>query len=235
MDGAKALEYWASRLAENNVGPVTAARIAGRDALRLEDPEGQRLLLVDDGGAPVQGEPWEGAGVPAPVAIRGFYSVTLSVPSLPRAHRVLGEVLGFRAPARQAAAGEPTVYSTGSGGPGRELWVVEEPTAGRARLGAGGVHHVAFRVADAREQEEWRSRIVAAGLDVSPFIDRFYFRSIYFRISNGILFEIATDGPGFAADEAAESLGQRLALPPFLEPQRERIEAGLKPIVATRN
>jgi len=120
---------------------------------------------------------------------------------------------------------------TGEGGPGRELWVVVEPDKPVARLGAGGVHHVAFRVADEAEQGYWHERVTRSGLRASPFIDRYYFRSIYFRISNGILFEIATDGPGFTADEDLDRLGERLALPPFLEPQRQEIEAGLKPIV----
>jgi glyoxalase family protein len=99
-----------------------------------------------------------------------------------------------------------------------------------ARLGAGGVHHIAFRVKDDDEQIAWRQRLTQARLPVSQFIDRFYFHSIYFRISNGILFEIATDGPGFAADEDPAHLGERLALPPFLEPHRAQIEAGLKPV-----
>ncbi len=107
---------------------------------------------------------------------------------------------------------------------------MEEPDEGLARLGAGGVHHVAFRVADEEEQAYWRQRISDVRLPVSNFIDRYYFKSIYFRISNGILFEIATDGPGFTADEPLESLGEQLALPPFLEPRRAQIEAGLKPI-----
>jgi glyoxalase family protein len=111
--------------------------------------------------------------------------------------------------------------------------VVEEPDKPVARLGAGGVHHVAFRVTDDAQHQGWREWISQSGLRVTPIIDRYYFRSIYFRISNGILFEIATDGPGFAADEDPDKLGQRLALPPFLESQRERIEAGLKPLNVT--
>ena len=125
-------------------------------------------------------------------------------------------------------------WSAGSwGGPGRELWVVEEPGQGIAWLGAGGVHHVAFRVANDDEQRDWRERITSRGLQVSPYIDRFYFHSIYFRISNGLLFEIATDGPGFTVDEEPDTLGEKLVLPPFLEPQRTQIEAGLKPIVVS--
>src|SRR5690606_15441241 len=123
------------------------------------------------------------------------------------------------------------IFAMDDGGAGKEVHVIEQPNLRFAYLGAGGVHHVAFRVKDDDEQRQWRQRLVSARVGVSDFIDRFYFRSIYFRISNGILFEIATDGPGFAADEPLESLGEKLALPPFLEPHRARIEAGLKPIV----
>ncbi len=235
VNGAGALEYWARRLADRGITVQGPERTAGRDALRFEDPEGQRLLLVDDGGARFEGEVWERSGVPAEHAIRGFHAVALSVPALARVDRLLTEALGFRAASTPAGPGGLVVYETAAGGPGRELWVAEETDARIARLGAGGVHHVAFRVADAEQQRQWRERVAGAGLDVSPVIDRFYFRSIYFRISDGILFEIATDGPGFAADEEPERLGEKLALPPFLEPRRREIEAGLKPIVVQRS
>lgn len=201
--------------------------------LRLEDPEGQRLLLVDDGGAAYEGEAWTGSDVPVDYALRGFYAVLLSVPRLESLDSILTRVLAYRQ-ARHAAypgSGTAAIYETGEGGPGRELWVLEEPDKPIARMGAGGVHHVAFRVADKDAQREWHERIRGAGLGISGIIDRFYFQSIYFRVSNGILFEIATDGPGFAADEDPDHLGERLALPPFLEPHRAEIEAGLKPIV----
>jgi glyoxalase family protein len=103
---------------------------------------------------------------------------------------------------------------------------------GRARLGAGGTHHVAFRVPDFEAQKQWHSHLSQVGMPVSNLIDRFWFRSIYFRVSNGILFEIATDGPGFAVDELPEKLGEKLILPPFLEGRRQEIEAGLVPIAA---
>jgi glyoxalase family protein len=99
-----------------------------------------------------------------------------------------------------------------------------------AEPGRGGVHHVAFRVPDDEQHRRWQRRIAAAGIGVTPVIDRYYFRSLYFREPGGILFEIATDGPGFATDEDAAHLGERLALPPFLEPHRARIEAGLRPL-----
>ncbi len=116
------------------------------------------------------------------------------------------------------------------GGAGKELHVYEQPKLGRARLGHGGVHHVAFRLRDEQEQAYWLDRLSGFGVPNSGEVDRFYFKSLYFRISGGILFELATDGPGFHADEPLESLGERLALPPFLEPRRAQIEAGLKPL-----
>jgi glyoxalase family protein len=235
VSGREALEYWSARLAEHGIAHPGIESIDGRAALRFDDFEGQRLMLVDDGGAAFEGEVWEGSEVPAAYAIRGFYASMLSVSALNRIDPLLTQVLGLRRGRRvQHPAGmEVAVYEFGEGGPGRELWIAEQPELPAARLGAGGVHHVAFRVANDEEHLYWRERVAQAGLRVTPQIDRFYFRSIYFRISPGILFEIATDGPGFAADEDPDRLGEKLALPPFLEPQREQIEAGLKPIVVT--
>jgi glyoxalase family protein len=232
VNGRAALEYWLARLAEHGVEHSDIETFAGRDVIRFEDPEGQRLMLVDDEGAAFEGEIWTGAGVPEDYALRGFYAVMLSIPRLDWIDPILTDVLAYRQKqVAQYPDGRPVlIYETGDGGPGREMWVVEEPTLAQARMGAGGVHHVAFRVADQTQQQAWRDRIARAGLGITPVIDRFYFQSIYFRVSNGILFEIATDGPGFAADEDPDHLGETLALPPFLEPQREQIEAGLTPI-----
>ena len=108
--------------------------------------------------------------------------------------------------------------------------MIEQPNQPYGQLGIGGVHHIAFRTPNGEEQTAWLKRIHSFGLQTSGLVDRFYFQSLYFRIPSGILFEIATDGPGFATDEPAEHLGERLALPPFLEPHRARIEAGLNPI-----
>ena len=123
-----------------------------------------------------------------------------------------------------------TLFETGPGGPGTELRVAVRPDLRPARQGRGGVHHVAFRTPDDEQHQAWQRRIAAAGLNVTPVIDRFYFKSIYFREPGGVLFEIATDGPGFATDEDPAHLGERLALPPFLEPYRAQIEAGLRPL-----
>jgi len=231
VSGAAALDYWAERLATHGVAPERAT-VSNRAALRFDDPEGQRLMLVDDGGAPFEGEPWDQADVPAEHAIRGFYAVLLSVPRLALLGPLLTIALEFSEAGRyEAPGGAPvTVFAMDGGGPGKEVHVVEERDGRPGRLGAGGVHHVAFRVADDAEQLAWRQKIAAAGVGITEQIDRFYFKSLYFRVSNGILFEIATDGPGFASDEDLATLGERLSLPPFLEPHRARIEAGLKPL-----
>jgi glyoxalase family protein len=232
VNGRAALDYWAARFDELGVKREEIAPFAGRDILRFEDPEGQRLTLVDDQGAPFEGEVWLGAGIPEAHAIRGFFGAALSTPSFAQLAPILMQVLGWEEVNRltNADGEQVAIFAMDGGGPGKEVHVVEQPDARIARLGAGGVHHAAFRVQDDDEQHSWRQRLVSAGLGVSQFIDRFYFHSIYFRISNGILFEIATDGPGFGADEPLETLGEKLALPPFLEPHRAQIEAGLKPI-----
>jgi glyoxalase family protein len=129
-----------------------------------------------------------------------------------------------------AANGQAQVFAMGAGGPAAELHGVEARDLPLARQGAGGVHHVAFRTPDEAQYHAWTQRLNELGIPNSGEIDRFYFRSLYFREPNGILFEIATDGPGFATDEPMETLGERLALPPFLEPRRKEIEAGLKPL-----
>jgi len=234
VNGRESLNYWLERFDGSGIEHHGLETFAGRDILRFADPEGQRLALVDDGGADYEGEIWDGTDVPVEYAIRGFFAVMLSVPRLAAIEPILIQLLQFSESSRSVypGSGETVIFTMDSGGPGRELWVMEEPGTAIARLGAGGVHHVAFRVTDQEEQRYWHQRIRDVRLPVSDTIDRYYFKSIYFRISNGILFEIATDGPGFAADEPIESLGERLALPPFLEPQRAQIEAALKPIVS---
>jgi len=237
VNGRAALDYWAGRFQAMGVSADDLDRFNGRDVLRFEDPEGQRLTLVDDGGAPTEIEVWPGAPgaeVPAEFAIRGFHAVSLSVPRLDRVEPILTRVLNFteswRGPSPDNPAEELIVYSMDGGGPGKEVYVTVQPDAPRAWLGRGGVHHVAFRLRDDAEQAAWSSALLQAGVRHSGVIDRFWFKSLYFRISNGILFELATDGPGFAVDEDPAHLGEALVLPPFLEARRASIEAGLRPI-----
>lgn len=237
VNGQAALDYWVMRLDENHVKHQPIESFNGRSILRFEDPEGQRLTLVDDGGAPFEAQVWDGAGVPSEYALHGFYAVQLSIPILGQLDHILREILGFevvnRLPSLDNPKEEVVIYAMDDGGPGKEVQVIVQPTLERAFLGSGGVHHVAFRVKDNVEKDAWGDVLNPRGLRNSGHVDRYYFQSLYFRVSGGILFELATDGPGFATDENLETLGERLALPPFLEPQREQIERNLKPLDTT--
>jgi glyoxalase family protein len=169
--------------------------------------------------------------VPADYFLRGLDGVTLTVRRLTPTVEVLTEVLGMRqARAYERDGRQIVVFTMGAGGPGTEVHLLERPDLPQTRVGTGGVHHVAFRTPNDAEQRNWLTHIRSAGLMTSDLVDRYYFRSLYFREPNGILFEIATDGPGFATDEDPAHLGERLALPPFLEPHRQQIEAGLRPL-----
>ncbi|KQT80711.1 ring-cleaving dioxygenase [Methylobacterium sp. Leaf466] len=227
--GPGAIAWWHDRLSRNG-GTVGAPReVDGRLTLAFEDPEGQRLALVDDGGAG-EAHPWSRSPVPAEHQIRGLGPVTLSLADAARTGAVLVEVLGMRRErSYDLPEGEVSVYAMGEGGPAAELHLLSEPGRAPARQGAGGVHHVAFRIPDA-DYGAWADRLQQRRMPSSGPIDRYYFRSLYFREPGGVLFEIATDGPGFTADEPLDTLGERLALPPFLEPRRAQIEAGLKPL-----
>jgi glyoxalase family protein len=230
--GLEALTWWSQHLRE--VG-VTAGELVERDGrltLDLEDPEGQRLALVDDGGA---GEafPWERSPVPAPFQIRGLGPIMLSVPNLKPTDAVLQQAMQMRPvrtyPHPENEANTVHVYAMGQGGPAAELHVAVQPELPQAQPGAGGVHHVAFRTAD-DAYDAWADRLNQLRIPNSGKVDRYWFRSLYFREPNGILFEIASDGPGFAVDEDEATLGEKVVLAPFLEPQRASIVANLKPI-----
>jgi len=229
--GEAALDYWLARFDAEGVRHGAVAERSGRPVLSFLDPEGQRLELVGDGGAR-GGEAWAASPVPAEHQVKGLHGVTLTSLNPQATADLLTGGMGFRVTGKRELpeGGEEHFMEVGPGGPGTELIVSVPTQVGRALQGRGGVHHVAFRVADAETQEAWRSKIEDLGLRPTPVIDRFYFKSIYFREPGGSLFEIATDGPGFAADEPVEHLGEGLALPPFLEPDRERIVAGLVPL-----
>jgi glyoxalase family protein len=237
VPGRAALEWWAQRLDELGVPHAPIVERGGRASIALTDAENQRLVLVDDGGSG-GGTPWAGSPVPTEMGIRGLDSMTLGVRELGPTAYVLTEVMGFRQRDEYLTPGDQgrrvLVFEVGPGGPGTELHVEERTDLPPARLGAGGVHHIAFRTPNDDEHAAWQRRLASAGVRVTPVIDRFYFKSIYFREPGGILFEIATDGPGFATDEDPAHLGERLSLPPFLEQHRAKIEAGLKPIEVRR-
>ena len=231
-----ALEYWKQRLDQFNVAHEEIQERGGRLTLGFKDPEGQRLILVSDESnqGVAGGTPWVKSSVPHDYAILGLGPVTLTVPDGGPTVVVLTELMGFRRKGQYPSqiAGQPdvVVFETGEGGTGAEIHVEERNDLPQERLGRGGVHHVAFRVEDEEELRAWITRINGVKFPNSGFVDRFYFRSLYFREPNGILFEIATDGPGFDTDEHMDHLGESLALPPFLESKRQQIEAGLKPL-----
>jgi glyoxalase family protein len=234
VHGARTMAWWEAYLAEHGVKHAGVGERDGRATLDFDDPEGQRLALVEDAGAGDAPVPWLESPVPLEHQIRGLGPILLSVPSLTGTEQILTQVMQLRAvreytdPMLGAAAVH--VYEMGSGGAHAELHVAVQPDLPVARQGAGGVHHVAFRTPTEEEYHAWTDRLNRLRVPNSGEVDRYWFRSLYFREPNGILFEIATDGPGFAVDEDPASLGEKLVLPPFLESHRARIEAGLEPI-----
>ena len=231
--GRDTLGFWVERFDEHRVGHGEIAEHDGRAVLRFEDPEGQRLVLVDDGGAGDPPTPWDRSPVPAEHQIRGLGPIVISIPTLSPTEALLTRVFNMRLVRECSHPDNPGarvhVFEMGRGGPQAELHVAVQPDLPVARQGAGGVHHVAFRTPDA-DYDAWAERLNEFGVPNSGKVDRFWFRSLYVREPNGVLFEIATDGPGFAVDEDPATLGEKVVLPPFLEPHRERILATLKPI-----
>ena len=230
--GADALAWWTAHLGARGVRAGEIVERDGRLTLDFEDAEGQRLSLVDDGGAGAA-HPWSKSVVPAAQQIRGLGPIILSVPALAPTDAILQNALGMRPvrtyPHPEQAVHTVHVYEMGPGGAGAELHVAVQPGLVAARPGAGGVHHVAFRCPDA-DYDAWADQLRTLGIPNSGEVDRFWFHSLYFREPNGILFEIATDGPGFGVDEDAATLGEKVVLAPFLEPHRAEIVAALKPI-----
>ncbi|MDQ3070780.1 MAG: ring-cleaving dioxygenase [Acidobacteriota bacterium] len=234
VHGADALDYWKDRLGALGVTHGDVAEAGGRLTLTFEDPEGQRLALIDDGGTGDPPAVWERSPVPAAHQIRGLGPIAISVPTLTPTASLLTRVLNMRQvrdfPHGESPQSHVHVFEMGDGdGPHAELHVYVQPDLPPAQQGAGGVHHVAFRTPDAG-CEGWAARLNEMRVPNSGPVDRFWFRSLYLREPNGVLFEIATDGPGFAVDEDPATLGQKVVLPPFLEARRPEIVAGLEPI-----
>ncbi|MFY4775380.1 ring-cleaving dioxygenase [Metabacillus sp. RGM 3146] len=226
-----ALYFWEKRLEEFEIETEPIRILDGRKALPFMDPEGLKVFLIAEKETE-PGNPWESPGIPLDYAILGLGPVQLTVNKSEPTVRVLEEVLGFRKKSSYKLddQSELFVFEVADGGAGSEIHVIQNSELPRGRIGRGGVHHVALRVADKTELEEWHQKILSCGYANSGIVERYYFKALYFRDRNGILFELSTDGPGFSADEREEELGISLALPPFLEPKREEIEAKLKPL-----
>jgi glyoxalase family protein len=217
-----ALNFWSHRLTMNGVKVEKIADVAGRPTLNFEDHEGQRLALLADGEGVVH--PWTESSVPAEHQIRGLGPITMSVPDIRTTDIVLTKLMNM---VPLGAMNGTHVYKMDGAGAVAELHVTVDPALPPAQQGAGAVHHVAFNIAT-QDYEAWAERLRTMRIPNSGPVNRFWFQSLYFREPNGVLFEIATDGPGFATDESLENLGKTLSLPPFLEGQRQQIEAGLK-------
>ncbi|MYL49659.1 ring-cleaving dioxygenase [Halobacillus litoralis] len=230
----EALEYWKKRFEEHSVEQEGIKERFGRKTLSFRDPEGQRLILISDehNNGVEAGQAWEHSSVPKEYGITGLGPVHLTVNEAAKTEKVLTELLGFR---KKGTYEQWDVYETGEGGTGAEVHVEEVPDGQPEKPGRGSVHHVAFRVNDENELKKWQEIIQAAGYPNSGLVDRYYFKSLYFREANHILFELATDGPGFATDEDVDRLGESLALPPFLEHKRQEIEESLTPLDTSRS
>jgi glyoxalase family protein len=254
---SSSIDFWRRRLAEHNVqvsighsgeGSEPRTRF-GQEVLSFEDPDGMVVELVASesrGGLPGV-EYWKGGPIPAEHALRGFHSATLWVAEAAPTADLLVSQLGYTVVGKES---EPDVevyggrashpgegpslvrlrLQAGGEGHGRFLDLLERPGLPFGKMGAGTVHHIAFRTVDDGEQQEYLQALREARYAVSPVKDRQYFHSIYFRAPSGVLFEIATDAPGFLADESPAELGANLKLPAWLEPQRKAIEAILPPV-----
>jgi glyoxalase family protein len=224
------ISYWQDRLKSHGVPTEATLKRFEDTVLSFEDPDGQGLELV--GGKGVEERTgWTQGPVPKDHAIRGFHSVTLLEEVLERTETVLVDTLGFREVGEEE---DRFRYEAGKGGAGTIVDILSRPKAQRGFVSVGTVHHVAFRASDDAHQKDLRREVVKADLNVTPVINRNYFHSIYFREHGGVLFEVATDQPGFAIDESPEQLGTWLALPPWLENSRPEIEKNLPPVSLPR-
>jgi glyoxalase family protein len=224
-----ALDYWGAHLERYGAALGAPAVRFGERTLPLRDPHGLALALVESASAMARRfEPWDGSPVPVAHQVRGLHGARLRERELGATTRLLAEALGFRP---LAIEGSWHRWAVGDGGSGTWVDLAEAPGERRGAWGVGAVHHLAWRVDDAAHQLDVRARVERLA-QPTPVIDRFWFRSVYFKEPGGVLFELATEGPGFAVDEAPAHLGERLVLPPWLEGQRAQIERVLPPLAA---
>ncbi len=217
------LGFWQTRLANLGVDLHSIGSRDTEDALSFEDPDGLLIELVAHAGTDPQ-TPWEHSEVPGEHQIRAFHSVTLTESGRAPSTELFTDVLGFEL---LSEGPDRHRYGVQGGGPGKQMDVVFAPEEPHGLVANGTVHHIAWRAPDDETEQRWHSELVEAGVSVTPIIDRQYFHSIYFREPGGVLFEIATDNPGFDTDELLLELGKKLQLPPWLEPNRQQIEDAL--------
>jgi glyoxalase family protein len=223
---AGSLDYWGERLQRAGTRVDAIEQRFGERALPLQDPHGLRVALVEIGDGRTF-SPWDDSPVPAERQVRGLHGARLWERDLAPTAAFLTTVLGFAHLASEAGWER---FALPGGGSGHTIDVRQTPEARRGAWGVGSIHHLAWRVDDDAHQAAVREEVERAGQRPTPVIDRFWFRSVYFKEPGGVLFELATDGPGFAVDEDPAHLGEHLVLPPWLEPHRSRIEAALPPL-----
>ena len=221
------IAYWLERLKQHHVAAEKTSPRFGEEVVRFVDPDG---LLIEFIASESQGkaDPWPDSPVAAEHAVRGFHSVSAALEGYERTARLITETFGYRL--ADESGNRFRFLSADDSASGRIIDLLCQPDMAMGRVAAGSVHHIAFRAKDEAEQLRWRKRLVDLGYNVTPVIDRTYFHSIYFREPGGVLFEIATDPPGFALDEKVEELGTHLRLPSWMESARTQIEEILPPI-----
>jgi glyoxalase family protein len=223
------LPFWMERLSANGIASERQPERFGEPVLFFSDPDGLYLELIETLSIEAL-HVWEGGGVPPEFAIHGFHSATLSEREYEPTARLLTETMGLHPLGHEHNRFRYETVHSHAAGAGRRVDVVSANVAPEGLAAVGTIHHIAFRTPNDAQQHEWLAKIGDLGYNISPVMDRIYFHSIYYREPGGILFEIATDSPGFAIDEPVERLGGALQLPPWLESQRPRIEAALPPI-----
>ncbi|WP_366249753.1 ring-cleaving dioxygenase [Terribacillus aidingensis] len=229
-----ALDYWVKRFDRLEVKHHGIKEQFGTKTLSFEDFDEQQYQLISDENdeGVASGTPWQNGPVPLEFAITGLGPIFVRTAHIDYFKEMLEKVLVFRPVAQE---GSYYLYEVGEGGNGASIVLEHNTILPDGRQGFGTVHHAAFRVEDRAVLEEWIERMHSFQFQTSGYVDRHFFESLYSRVAPGILFEFATDGPGFMGDEPYETLGEKLSLPPFLEPKREQIEKLVRPIDTVRS
>ena len=229
-----ALDYWLKRFDKYKVGNSGIEEVFGKKTLSFVDFDNQQYMLVSDqvNKGVASGTPWQNGPVPLDFAITGLGPIHIRIAEFDYLKEVLEKVMVMR---EIGTEGSLHLFEVGEGGNGAQVIVEHNTTLPAGRQGFGTVHHAAFRVEDTKVLHEWIERMKEFGFGTSGYVDRFFFESLYARVAPGILFEWATDGPGFMGDEPYETVGEILSLPPFLEGKREQIEASVRPIDTVRS
>lgn len=229
-----ALEYWVKRFDRLNVEHEGISTEFGVKVLKFVDFDDQRYQLVSDehNEGIASGLPWEKGPIPVEFAITGLGPVEVTIADFPFFKNMLEKALMFKEVGQE---GDTYLFEVGTGGNGARIIVKHDETSANGVQGFGTVHHAALRVEDREVLNYWIERMAEIGFHTSGYVDRFFFESLYARVAQGILFEFATEGPGFMGDESYETLGEKLSLPPFLEAKREEIEGMVRHFDTTRS